>query len=169
MPRRGENIFRRKDKRWEGRYAAGKNAEGKTVYKSVYGKTYTQVKEKLLYEKEKQAKKSYSKQNSYLFSDLAFKWLENKKQTVKASTLARYRNMIEKHLVPFFGSKDCTEIDEKIIQSFISGRSSHGNLKTNKGLSNKFLKDLLSVLKMILESADADPIKIGELILPAGK
>ena len=48
MPRRGENIYHRKDGRWEGRYIKGKNSEGKTVYGYVYSKTYSEVKEKLM-------------------------------------------------------------------------------------------------------------------------
>ncbi|XOQ44477.1 MAG: MORN repeat protein [Clostridium sp.] len=41
MPRRGENIYKRKDGRWEGRVL---NYDGK--YKYVYAKTYKEVKEK---------------------------------------------------------------------------------------------------------------------------
>lgn len=51
MARRGENIFKRKDGRWEARYVSGKNEFGKTRYASVYGKSYREVKEK----REKQA------------------------------------------------------------------------------------------------------------------
>lgn len=47
MPRRGEHIHKRKDGRWEARYKCGIDANGKTCYKSVYAKTYTEVKEKL--------------------------------------------------------------------------------------------------------------------------
>ena len=46
MPKHGSNIRRRKDGRWEGRY---KDSQGNTPckYKSVYGKTCREVKEKL--------------------------------------------------------------------------------------------------------------------------
>ena len=46
MARRGENIFKRKDGRWEARYVSGKNEFGKTRYASVYGRSYREVKEK---------------------------------------------------------------------------------------------------------------------------
>lgn len=48
MSKRGLNIYRRKDGRYEGRYADGYGENGKTKYRSIYGKTYTEVKEKLL-------------------------------------------------------------------------------------------------------------------------
>ena len=47
MPRKGENIYKRKDGRWEGRYKVGFNDFGTAKYRSVYGKTYQEVKLKL--------------------------------------------------------------------------------------------------------------------------
>lgn len=47
MPRRGENIRKRKDGRWEGRFKKENVVSEKTVYGSVYGHTYREVKEKL--------------------------------------------------------------------------------------------------------------------------
>ena len=47
MARRGENIYKRKDGRWEGRYIKGKDSKGKATYGYVYSKTYNEVKEKL--------------------------------------------------------------------------------------------------------------------------
>ena len=48
MPRRGENIYKRKDGRWEGRYIKG-HAYGKAQYGYVYASSYAEVKEKLFY------------------------------------------------------------------------------------------------------------------------
>ena len=42
MSRKGENIRKRKDGRWEGRIKATVS-NGKTKYKSFYGKTYREV------------------------------------------------------------------------------------------------------------------------------
>ena len=47
MSRRGDNIHKRSDGRWEGRYIASRNEFGKAVYKSVYARTYTDCSEKL--------------------------------------------------------------------------------------------------------------------------
>lgn len=48
MPRRGENIYKRKDGRWEGRYIADRKPDGKAVYRSIYGTSYAQVRERLV-------------------------------------------------------------------------------------------------------------------------
>ena len=51
MARKGENIYKRKDGRWEGRYRMNNPADGRKRYCSVYGKTYKEVKEKLFIRK----------------------------------------------------------------------------------------------------------------------
>lgn len=47
MSRRGENIYKRKDGRWEGRYKCGIKPYGSIKYSSIYGKTYAETKAKL--------------------------------------------------------------------------------------------------------------------------
>ena len=51
MPRRGENIYKRKDGRWEGRFVKG-HVDGKVKYIYVYAPTYKAVKHKLAKVKE---------------------------------------------------------------------------------------------------------------------
>ena len=43
MPRRGENIYKRKDGRWEGRYVKGRDDFGKIKYGYVYADSYKGV------------------------------------------------------------------------------------------------------------------------------
>ena len=43
MPKRGNNVYHRADGRWEGRYYY----KGTGKYRSVYGKTMTEAREKL--------------------------------------------------------------------------------------------------------------------------
>lgn len=47
MARRGENIYKWKDNRWEGRYIKGYDYKGKVLFGYVYAKTYREVREKL--------------------------------------------------------------------------------------------------------------------------
>lgn len=44
---KGENIFKRKDGRWEARYIRGYELSGKIKYGFCYGKTYKEAKEKV--------------------------------------------------------------------------------------------------------------------------
>ena len=51
MARHGENIRKRKDGRWEGRYLVYSEAKGRTIYRSVYGSSYEEIRKKLEAEK----------------------------------------------------------------------------------------------------------------------
>lgn len=44
---KGENIFKRKDGRWEARYVRERELSGKIKYGFCYGKTYREAKEKV--------------------------------------------------------------------------------------------------------------------------
>ena len=47
MSKKGENIYKRKDGRWEGRYQKGYAPNGKIRYGYCYSATYSEVKDKL--------------------------------------------------------------------------------------------------------------------------
>ncbi|MCM1530070.1 MAG: hypothetical protein NC093_08770 [Alistipes sp.] len=46
MAKRGSNIYKRKDGRFEGRVPVGYQENGKIKYRSVYARTLSEVKEK---------------------------------------------------------------------------------------------------------------------------
>ena len=46
MSKKGENIFKRRDGRWEARYVKGRRPDGKLHYGYCYGKSYKEAKEK---------------------------------------------------------------------------------------------------------------------------
>ncbi len=120
MAKRGENIYLRKDGRYEGRYVIGKKANGKTAFGYVYGKKYTEVKKKLDIFKGEQAKSGSSSiiiyQDGRIDSWLE-KWLESYvKNEVKASTYAIYRGQMEKHILPVVGKKKLRSINKNMMQ-----------------------------------------------------
>ena len=48
MARHGENIYKRKDGRYEGRYVIGKTPTGRTRFGYVYGRQYSEVRQILI-------------------------------------------------------------------------------------------------------------------------
>lgn len=44
MPRRGENIYKRSDGRWEARYIKKRSSEGQAIYGYLYARSYRGVK-----------------------------------------------------------------------------------------------------------------------------
>ena len=101
MPRRGENIHKRKDGRWEGRYKTESNLPGKTVYRSVYGKTYTEVKRKMTEIIQKQ--RVLGKAGGKKLGEVLRLWEEANSLKHKGATEARYHYLIEKHILPELG------------------------------------------------------------------
>ena len=47
MAKRGENIRKRKDGRWESRFIKGRNSDRTAIWGYIYGHSYAEVKEKL--------------------------------------------------------------------------------------------------------------------------
>ena len=78
------------------------------------------------------------------FSRVAELWKADKKQYVKKSTYAAYCLIIQSHLIPDLGGED--NITEAIVQDL-------ANRKLESGLSQKTVRDILVVLKMILRFA----------------
>ena len=107
MSKRGDNIHKRKDGRWEGRYIIGRDTNGKAKYASVYAKTYAQAKEKLTLA---MVYKEYPVFQSVLFADVLRLWLNDKKIAVKKATYTKYEFLIKKHIIPAFGSKEVNKI-----------------------------------------------------------
>lgn len=105
MPRRGENIRKRKDNRWEGRYVVADEG-GLKKMRSVYGRNYREVKEKLSRAKQLAAEQKIgSKQDSMFreqikitFNQAAEEWLVVVSETRKAATYVKYKKIYEKHL-----------------------------------------------------------------------
>ena len=69
-------------------------------------------------------------------------WKEDKKKYVKQSTYSLYALILENHILPAFGK--LYELEEETVQEFIL----HG---ISSGLSNKTIKDILIVLKMVMK------------------
>ena len=78
------------------------------------------------------------------FEEIVVLWQADKKQYVKRSTYSAYSLLVNNHLIPAFaGAYDVTE---ELVQSFVF-------TKLEQGLSQKSIKDILIVLKMILRFA----------------
>ncbi len=103
MPKRranGEgNIRKRKDGRWEGRYTAGYDANGKAITKNVLGKTQAEVKDKLRAAIEDSKKLDPVKAGSYTLEQWLKLWYSVYiEPQVRYSTREFYHNAIDHHI-----------------------------------------------------------------------
>ena len=130
MCRRGENIYKRKDGRFEGRYVIGKKVNGTTRFGYVFGYQYTEVRSRLAQRRAEMAEATklpaYSKQRIG-FIEWANRWLyEEMIGSVKESTFQTYESVMRNHLTPRFGKLTLDEIDQKNVRCFIAGLEDAG-------------------------------------------
>ena len=145
MSRKGENIYKRKDGRWEGRYIKGRDPLGKALYGYVYSKTYRDVKNKLVITKS--TLNNASTLTSKTFLEVSELWLESVLSYCKKSTYAKYKNTLEKHILPVFGQCDIAKISVPCINEFCQNKLLVWHL------SPKSVKDMLSIIKQVIRYA----------------
>lgn len=110
MPRKGENIYKRKDGRWEGRYIRSYDSEHKAKYAYVYGKTYSEVKRKLTEQRGNVQKVQPTKNKSSTYGELLDCWLHSMQLNTKESTQARYTHLIKTHIKPHLGAVQLSQL-----------------------------------------------------------
>lgn len=148
MARKGENIFYRKDGRWEARYFKQYDENHRIIYGYVYGKTYLEAKkkknEKLLCLNMEQKRKAHQKKT---LNDGIDEWLVQKKLIVKESTYARYYSIVNVHIRPVLGNIKLSYLTYDKIVRFINIQTES---RENKILTNRTIRDIVVVLKQIL-------------------
>ena len=142
MSKRGENIRKRKDGRWEARTLL---SDGK--YQSTYAKSYAELKQKLKNDTEDNLKSEFitnitDNVVNIPFSQISEQWLKETEIKNKKSTVARYRGIIHKHLIPYFSD---TIVSRDNINDFILYK-----LNT-EFLQEKTVYDIVTVLMQIIK------------------
>lgn len=99
--RKGENIYLRKDGRWEGRYPKGRRSDGRIKYGYIYGKTYTEVRQKMFPLRVQYSTLLQTRGSSCeSFEEWASHWLGEIQKEVKPSTFSSYFYKLTKYVFP---------------------------------------------------------------------
>ncbi len=156
MSRRGENIRKRKDGRWEGRYKVGYKENGSTKYASVYGHTYLECKNKLENKKFFNNTNDISKFEKQRFKDVLYLWLSITQIHVKKSTITKYQNMIETHILSELGHVFVSDLNSNTINSFLEKKLKCGKKNCNDGLSPSYVRSLAIIIESALKFAQRE-------------
>ena len=153
MPKKGENIYKRKDGRWEGRYRKPLKEAGaaeRQAYGYIYGRTYNEVKQALALAKV-EAEREHSGKKAVTFENCAARWLEEKRQldAVKPNTLAGYSRMLQTHILPILGPVRMTALTESTLSFFYRSKQLNGRLDGKGGLSAKTLQLLMTMIRSV--------------------
>lgn len=146
MARHGENIRKRKDGRWEGRFPVYDKEKGKTVYRSVYAHSYQEVRTKVDVQKRllQCSSKNTGTEGLILpreisFSMMAQEWLAEIKSERKPSTYVKYSTIYQKHISQSFQELKVSDITEGVVAERISDP-----------LSDSVRKSIYCVLNQVL-------------------
>ena len=154
MARKGENIYKRKDGRWEGRFIKGRRGS-KIQYGYVYAKTYRETREKLLKAKEQLIAASLQKpvkKDRDRLREIFPLWLETTTKGLKDSTRIKYQYLYESYLASDLGNYRMCELSEDRVKSLVARLFSSGG-KNGTGISGKTISDAVRVLKNVIRFA----------------
>lgn len=158
MARHGENIHKRKDGRWEARVIVGYDDNHKAIYKSYYGNTYEEVKQK----KELSGDLKPSRLSfSITFDEAALEWLSSRKGKIKISSYNHYLNQYELHIKPVFA--------DQFLRNITSEQYSHFLIEKEKeGYSSGTLCLIRTIIMMILKHAEEthDILTVHDIYMP---
>ena len=165
MARQGENIYRRKDGRWEARISLGRK-EGRTRFVSVYGRTKQEARAKKAAGKRKLARAKSPAQSVLAasrptdFKTLGRNWLESIAPEVKESTASQYRSYWERYLLPTWGELKPADLTDAQVSEFLRQTLTVGGQKA-QGLSPKTVREIAGILKRLRAFALQQGIAIG--------
>lgn len=148
MARKGENIFKRKDGRWEARYIKGYELSGKIKYGFCYGKTYKEAREKAA--RCKAALLAGTPlpvtNNRHRFSFFCEEWLRLEKAKIKESTYVKYSTVLSLRILPKLGGCFPLGISTDLVEQFRQEL-------LGEGLSPSTVRDTLVILRSVLKYA----------------
>lgn len=114
--RKGKNIYKRKDGRWEGRYIKKKKRRKNSLWICVWKVVSRSFAEKKMAEEKHSKKKMIIAKNE--FEQLCYDWLERKSDQVKLSSINKYESILHPHILPFLKSHNLEAITDHTIEEF---------------------------------------------------
>ena len=165
MARHGENIRKRIDGRWEGRYKVFDENRGEYIYRSVYGRDYGEAKEKLFEARRSLTRQGMEKKTAVetergsqksadgnggeiLFSQVGGEWLLEVNRRQKYSTYIKYDTIYRTHLADVIGP---CRLSSGITQELWGKIFDH---LSKAGLSESLQKSIICVANQILAFAN---------------
>ena len=145
MARKGENIYKRKDGRYEGRYIKSYDIDGKPAWGYVYGKTYTETKEKLNRKRLEADTGNTVNSVDMTLGEWVEKWIETQKH-IKLSTKMMYYSHLKNHIQKEMGAIPLKKLNADILRDFIE--------RETKKYAPKTVHSVYSMLRLSLMAAN---------------
>ena len=160
------NIRKRKDGRWEGRYTAGYDQNGKRLIKNVLGRTQAEVKEKLSVAIAESQQLDVSRSGEYTVAEWLRLWFElYAKPNIRPSTAGYYRRAMEEYTIPRIGTIKLNKLTSREIQKLYKDLLENGRLRKKQrrkhpGLSGSTVRGVHIMLHSALDRAVTERLLI---------
>ncbi len=86
-----------------------------------------------------------------LYEHYLDQWLKSQKTFKKYSTYTNYYNIAHNQIIPNIGNIEVDQLDNDVLQEFVLGQLDHGRVDGTGGISQKYVKDVIAVLKLSLD------------------
>lgn len=145
-------ICKRKSGGYEGRVTTGRDADGKLIRTTVYGKTREEVSKKMTAILHDLQNGTYIKPEKMTFGEWLDTWSTEYLGGVKESTATQYKYHINFNIKPFLGDIPLQKLDNRMIQNLYKTRMEKAP-EGGKVLSPKSVKNLHGVISKSLSKA----------------
>ncbi|MEG0383054.1 MAG: site-specific integrase [Christensenella sp.] len=146
MSKRGENIYLRKDGRYEGRYIKGRLFNGKIQFGYVYSYKYAEIKRALVLFKARSSEDAALMYHNGTLEEWLDYWLNAViKPYVCSSTYETYTSQINTHILPALGKFLLCDIKTDIVQGFVN--------RLKEGLSAGMIHNIVRLLSAACRAA----------------
>ncbi|MDX3336895.1 tyrosine-type recombinase/integrase [Streptomyces sp. ME02-6979.5a] len=130
--------------RYVGAVSLGYAPNGKRLRPKVYGKTKTEVREKIR-DLKKEVAAGVRTPANYTVENAVNDWLERGLKGRDAQTVAKNRTLADKHLIPFVGKAKLKDLSADDVDDWLNSRV--------EALSTRSLRDVLAILRRSIEHA----------------
>lgn len=144
MSKHGENIRKRKDGRWEGRYIKGRKSDRTAIWGYIYGHSYAEVKKRLAIKKMEVQQFALNVENP-TFSELSHMGKLHF-LGVKTSTSAHYHYTLQHYILPVLGPYRVQALNESILENSILEIIAPAD-QNHKTLGNAMSKECLTLVR----------------------
>lgn len=147
-------IYKRNDGTWAAVITTGRDENGHQKRQFIYGKTRTEVAEKLLKTQNDMKTGTYIKPTKATVGEWLDTWLEQyKRNNLRPTTYSSYEQHIRVHIKPSIGHILLSDLTPEMVQKFYNDKFKAGRYDGEGGLSSATVRKIHNILHDALNQA----------------
>lgn len=119
-------IFRRNDGRWTAAITVGHDPSGKQIRKSVYGKSRTEVQQKLTRLQSQRLDGTLIARERLTVAGLCERWLTSWTGNLRPLSIQRYQDCVTKFINPAIGKMDISKVRPAHVRGILDSMAASG-------------------------------------------